>query len=337
MTKESPAQNADFLEKFGYRVYSGTSQSRKNRVWSMIIFEVKSTWARSTFGKVLLVIIAMFNLIGITVIAASSSVFVSELPEQERDEAIRDTLNNFVAEYVSFGDNYIQGGTEQIGLNINMELGILIMGLFAIAGSGLFADDKSGKVTEIYLSRLQKKEYVVAKIGSIIIYINLFLMLPLLIMGALNVQSISQTTHLEQWDFYLGIIVYSLCASLLLGLLILTFSIYAEKRQYASLGFFIFYLLTSIIGSILTEGGGVSNEFLLMISPSNLLMLMAYVCLGDFHLGLGYEWDENIQPFSLNDGSGLEWFHVIGVFLGLVIILSGILAYKINKLTTEEL
>ncbi|MHA2092661.1 MAG: hypothetical protein ACW98K_17585 [Candidatus Kariarchaeaceae archaeon] len=336
MTSESPAQNGDFLEKFGYRVYSGTAQSRKSRVWSMIIFEVKSTWARSTFGKVLLVIIAMFNLIAITAIAATSNVFVSELPETQRDEAIRDTLNNFVAEYVSFGDNYIQGGTQQIGLNINMELGILIMGLFAIAGSGLFADDKSGKVTEIYLSRLQKKEYVVAKIGSIIIYINLFLMLPLLIMGALNVQSIKQTTHFDQWDFYLGIILYSLAASLLLGLLILTFSIYAEKRQYASLGFFIFYLLTSIIGSILTEGG-VSNEFLLMISPSNLLMLLAYVCLGDFHLGLGYEWDENVQPFSLNDGSGLEWFHVIGVFLGLVIILSSILAYKINKLTTEEL
>ena len=86
-------------------------------------------------------------------------------------------------------------------------LGIFVISLFAIAGSGMFADDKQGKVIEIYLSRLQKREYVLGKIGAIMVYINLFLMIPLLITGGLYVQSFG-INHLSVLSYYFGIILH---------------------------------------------------------------------------------------------------------------------------------
>ena len=45
----------EYLEIFGYREYKGIRTSRLRRLLSIVEFEVRSTWSRSTFGKVLLV------------------------------------------------------------------------------------------------------------------------------------------------------------------------------------------------------------------------------------------------------------------------------------------
>jgi hypothetical protein len=67
------------------------------------------------------------------------------------------------------------------------------------------------------------------------------------------------------------------------------------------------------------------------------LALLAYICLGDFHLGLTYQYDGNIEPFLLDDGKGLEHYHVILTVVLIITLLSVFLAYKIRKMTTEEL
>ncbi|MHA2252129.1 MAG: hypothetical protein ACXAD7_17320 [Candidatus Kariarchaeaceae archaeon] len=323
----------EFLSRFGYRAFDGQISDRKTRILSLVIFEVKATWSRSTFGKVLLVILMVFNFIAITVSAVDPGLSGPEA----NDESIRNGLNRLIANYMNFGDSYVQPGIGSAGLNLNMNLGILLFALFAIAGSGFFADDKSGKVIEIYLSRLQKKEYVTGKVLAIMIYINFFVGLPLLIMGALNIQAIDQTSHLEQWDFYLGTILFSLLSSLILGMGILIFSILSEKRAYASLGFYMVFLIGSILGSGIYQSNE-DNEFLLLISPSTYLVLLAYLCLGDFDLGLGYQWDfGGIRPFLLDDGSGLEWWHLAVITIGLIALMASFLSFKIWKMTTEEL
>ncbi|MHA2252133.1 MAG: hypothetical protein ACXAD7_17340, partial [Candidatus Kariarchaeaceae archaeon] len=171
-------ENTEFLDRFGYRSFEGTINDRKSRIFSLIMFEVKSTWHRSTFGKVLLVILLVFNFFGITIAA-----MIGNMESESDTEAIRDVLHGFIASYLNFAEDYILPSASNMSFAISMNVGILIIALFAISGSGFFADDKSGKVVEIYLSRLQKKEYIIGKIGAILIYVNLFLLLPLLIMG----------------------------------------------------------------------------------------------------------------------------------------------------------
>ncbi|MHA2403495.1 MAG: hypothetical protein ACXADH_10935 [Candidatus Kariarchaeaceae archaeon] len=335
----------DYLQRFGYRLYEGETQGRKSRILSIIIFELKSTWHRSTFGKVLLIIILVINIIGLSFSAVVTNQIIENVEPSQKEEATRDVLHGFVANYLNFGggSESIQSGTIVQSFDLQFNIGILMIALFAIAGSGFFADDKQGKVIEIYLSRLQKREYVIGKITGIMLYINIFLGLPMLIGGILYVQAFDGISHFEAWDFYLGVIVYSFLVSLIVGLGVLCFSIILEKRQYASLGFFLLYILGSIIGLAVISDTGV-NEKLYLLSPSFFFALLAYVCFRDFNLGIstfeGFENDEpqiSYQNLYLDDGGGLEYWHILLVAFSLIFLMSAFLSYKIRKMTTEEL
>jgi len=331
MSEELSRENSDeYLEKFGYRSYNGPRQGRGSRVISSLEFELKGTWRKSTFGKVLLVILMVVNILMIFIFTAFpiDIIFASE----------RDTMNGFVANYARFGDAYISSSTDVSLGELGPNVGIFLIILFAIAGSGLFADDKNGKVIELYLARLTKREYILGKVGSILIYINLFILGPLLITSIIMIESFDGS-HFDFIGFYIGLIWFSLLFSLVLGLGILLLSALAEKRNYASLGFFLIFMLGSIFGQIVLELSP-DNEFYLLISPSNFLVLLSLVCLGDYDIGIGragFDGFGQRKQLLLNDGSGLEFYHVYGLAFAYIFIFASLLYLKIRKLTTEEL
>lgn len=324
----------EYLEKFGYRNYPGGRVDRKHRTFNLMRFEVFSTWDRSTFGKILLIITIIVNLF--SVIGATTIVNDADILGSFTEEQLKNALNRFVAMYLAIGDSpvVLPGIGEQFfGFSIN--IGILLVALFGIAGSGMFADDKEGNVIEIYLSKLRKREYVFGKIGAILVYTNLFIMLPILVVGYLYANSLG-FDHFEIIGYYLGIIGYSLAVTLILGLGILTLSILFEKRQYASLGFFLIYLLGSIFGGLIFTINQ-SNELLLLLSPETFLILLGYVCVGDTDLALRGDFGSSATVLNLSDGSGLENYHVLLLALLYIVSLSIIITYKIRKLSTEEL
>ena len=328
------SSSTDYLQKFTYRSYEGKFQPRWMRILHLIRFELVSTWRKSKFAKVIMVIILVFCLFG--VIGAATARLLDEEGEVIDDKkVIRNALNEAIANYLSM-DFFILSNSEGFyyGLGVTMQLGFFVIIVIGLAGSGFFADDKKGKVIEIYLSRLEKREYIAGKIGAIVIYINIFVLIPLLINGLLFVQALEED-HAEFLDFYLGIIAYSILCSIILGLFILVLSIVVEKRSYASLIFFLFFFFGTILGRIIAEND-MDNQFLLLISPSNFLVLLAYVCLGDYNLGVQKSEDEFIK-LNLNNGIGLEYWHVFFVAFLYIVIFSLILAYKIWKTTTEEL
>ncbi len=344
MTEEQKITNStDFLQKFGYRLYEGKIEPRWKRVLNLIHFELISTWRKSTFAKIMIIIIFTINFV-MFLNAANMARYTIETELTE--EMFREGLRSTVAGYLSMSKPIIISSPDgapspsDIGVNI----GLLLMIIFGIAGSGFFADDKYGKVIEIYLSRLQKRDYVLGKLGAIVLYINTFILLPLIVTCIYFVE-VSGRDHLEYLLLYFGIVLYSLLCSVILGLFILTLSIFVEKRSYASLIFVLVYLFGTLIGGIIAEDN-INNNFLLLISPANFLTLLAYVCLGDFKLGI----DPRGVPLSgliygtveifslhLNDGYGLEYWHVLLQAILLILFFSLILAYKIRKLTTEEL
>ncbi|MHA2272919.1 MAG: ABC transporter permease subunit [Candidatus Hodarchaeales archaeon] len=334
----------EYVEKFSYRTYDGTREPRWKRIWSLAWFELVSTWHKSTVGKVLLIIILALNLLVITITAAIFSADISGMSDAERSEEIAAILHGMAATYLEpaeFGDHNVVTSSQS---SFSFEIGFLIIGLFAIAGSGFFADDRQGKVMEIYLSRMQRVEYVAGKVGAILLYVNIFLTVPILIMGGLYIQAFG-ADHFDYLYFYAGVILYGILASLLIGLAILLLSSVVEKRMYASLGFYLLFILGTMFGQLIAEQDP-SNEFLLLVSPANFLELLGYVCLGDFELfitewvghGVGEEEDiYRYSPFSLNDGKGLEWVHILGATFALIIIMFLFLVFQLRRLTTESL
>ncbi|MFV2014036.1 MAG: ABC transporter permease [Candidatus Heimdallarchaeota archaeon] len=332
--------DTEYLEKFGYRQYEGIRTSRLRRILSIIEFEVRSTWSRSTFGKVLLVILMVMNLFIILFSSELINAFQSGYPGG-RQAYINDALHSFVSTYIGFMDTgYIIAGPEYQSFG-EPNLGFLLIALFAIAGSGLFADDKNGKVVEIYLSRITKKEYVIGKIGAILTYINLFLMIPIMVVVTLMLQSWGEP-QIQYWELYLRIIWFSFLYSLVIGMIILFLSSILEKRNYASLAFFLIYLVGSIF-SLEAIQSNPSNEFLILISPDYFLALLAYVALGDYDLGFGgavMHGDSDssgVNGLNLNDGAGLEYWHIYGITFAIIALFVPLLSWKINRLTTEEL
>ncbi len=326
---EDQTNSTEYLQKFTYRSYDGKFQPRWMRVLYLIRFELISTWRKSKFAKVLMIIILTFNFFAILGAAMLKGI--------DDDIIIRDALNASIASYLAIDSSFILSNSEGLyyGLGMGMGLGILVLIVIGLAGSGFFADDKRGKVIEIYLSRLEKREYITGKVGAIVVYINIFVLIPLLLTGMLFVQSLEKD-HADFLHFYLGIITYSILCSIILGLFILVLSIFVEKRAYASLIFFLYFFFGTIIGNMIAEDH-MYNEFLFLISPSNFLVLLAYVCLGDYDLGVYNENTDKVVKLNLDNGIGLEYWHVFLQAFLIILILSLILAYKIWKTTTEEL
>ncbi|MFX1442769.1 MAG: hypothetical protein ACFFHV_05090 [Promethearchaeota archaeon] len=322
----------DYLQKFTYRLYDGKFQPRWMRVLYLIRFELISTWRKSKFAKYLMVVILVFSFFSILGAARLRSI---EIEDGEGKVVVRDALNESIASYFAINLSFILSNPDGITYGLGRGLGMLLLIVIGLAGSGFFADDKYGKVIEIYLSRLEKREYLVGKVGAIVIYINIFVLIPLIITGVLFVQSLEKD-HEKFIDFYTGIILYSVLCSIILGLFILVLSIFVEKRAYASLIFFLVFLFGNIIGIAIVYDN-LDNEFLLLVSPTNFLVLLAYVCLGDYDLGV---WDAKKEKYiglNLNNGIGLEYWHVFLQAFLLILVFSLILAYKIWKTTTEEL
>ncbi len=316
---------ADYIERFGYRRYEGKLVPRWKRIVNLVRFELTSTWYKSTFGKVLLIIILIMGFMGVTFAATSLSIIAEEYETpEEKEQILEGILNGHVGSSLSISHS-IAANKTFTGAG-SFFLGFLLIALFAIVGSGLIADDNQGQVLGLYLSKIQRNEYIMAKFLSIVLYINFFLTIPLLILGALYVQGL-EFEHIDYFNYYAGIILYGLLSSLFIGAAVLFFSSVAEKRNYASLAFFLTYLISSMFGSIVWSISP-SNEYLLLISPSNLLSALAYICLGDYEV-----WSHvTDKKIFLNDGSGLEFFHIFGTVCFLIIALFFLLILQMKRL-----
>ncbi|MFX1512798.1 MAG: hypothetical protein ACFFCQ_09450 [Promethearchaeota archaeon] len=334
----------EYVERFGYRKYEGKIEARWKRIWNLARFELINTWHKSTFGKVILIVLIIVNFFSITV----DALIIAQVEKSEFiywNQMINASLRDFVARYYALG---LLFGMAVIRIDVPDEqfvplgmtgifffLGFLLIGLISISGSGIFADDRQGKVIEIYLSKLQTSEYVIGKILAIFLYINFFTTLPLFSLGVFYVQALGET-HLDFLDYYVGILLSGILNSLLLSLFILIFSIMAEKRSFASLGFFLSYLMFTLFGGIIYQvqvnTQDSPNEFLYLLSPSTFCALVTYSCFRTYELKIGHD-----TLLDLNDGSGLDFYHIFGLSFLLIMLMTLFLLYRVKRMTTEEL
>jgi len=334
MTEDQKVSNStDYLQRFGYRLYEGKIEARWKRVLNLMIFEFKSSWLKGTFAKIMMIIIFVINFMVLLQVARAGSLQV----ETTLGEIFfRDGLHSTIANYMGFPNTPIISNPDGFSSpsDIGATIGIFLMIIFGLTGSGFFADDKSGKVIEIYLSRLRKREYFLGKFGAITLYINIFILVPLMVTCVYLVE-VTNRDHLDYLNLYFGLVLFSLLSSIILGLFILTLSILVEKRAYASLIFVLVYIFGTLIGGLIAENNIHNNKFTLLLSPANFFALLAYVCLGDYELGV-HSGTEFLR-LGLNDGYSLEYWHVLLQAFIIILVFSLILVYKLQKMTTEEL
>ncbi len=63
------------LREFGYRSYSGSKKSRLFRLWAMSTFDIVEGWKRSRFAKILVLVLAFWQIVSILIYAILFSAF----------------------------------------------------------------------------------------------------------------------------------------------------------------------------------------------------------------------------------------------------------------------
>ncbi|OLS26706.1 MAG: hypothetical protein HeimC3_08080 [Candidatus Heimdallarchaeota archaeon LC_3] len=326
--------STEYVEKFGYRKYTGRTNSRLKRVFNLAWFEMSSTWRKSTFGKVLLIIILIINFFSLLALVTISP-FLAESSELEKLEYVRRELSNIISYYLSIGNQSFKPEGLGFGFTISINIGFLLIPLLGIAGSGMFADDKQGHLVEIYLSKLRRSEYAMGKIGAIFLYNNIIITLPMILISFMYVQGFGED-HFKFLDLYVLIIIFGFISSLFLGMFILVLSIVVEKRSYASLSFFLLYFLGSIFGQLVYQLNR-SNEYLLLIPSATFFVLLGFSIMGMWDLEQTEFFGIITDKLNLNDGQGLEFYHFWFTAIFLTIILSLFLYIRLRRLTTKEL
>ena len=331
-TEQTP-DNFEFVKKFSYRDYEGPRTSRMSRIFSIATFEVVNTWKKSTLGKIILGFVVFLNVFQILILTQVANITVTD----KHEYAIQAVFKTAV-DYLSINSVNPILPSDNTVVSFSFNIGFLIIALLAIAGSGFFADDRQGKVVEIYLSRMKRGDYALGKVIGMFLYCSVFITVPFLVISIYQVQSLGQ----NQFDFlgiYLSLLISGSIISGIFTIFTLILSSLVEKRAYASLSFFIGYILIDSLSQSFYLSDP-SNQMLLLLVPSYVISLLIYTVGGHFNLGYrpgGVFGGGPIEPLVLNDGIGLEWFHVIGVVLIVFIIGLLFLLYKIHRITTNEI
>lgn len=330
---DSTNDNFEFVQKFSYRTFQGQRTGRLSRIFSLASFEMINTWRKSTIGKILLGL-ALFLNVFVAVIV------VSVIPSQNiqnKTEFVHNMVFRYVTDYLSVFTSIIVPSTDLgslISLNLGI-MGILIIGLLAIAGSGFFADDKQGKVIELYLSRMRREDYAIGKIFGMFFYTNLFITMPMLILSVWLVQGLGQN-QVDYIGVYLGIVIAGAIISFIFTLFTLILSSLVDKRAYASLSFFIGYFLYDLLSRGFYASDP-SNQFLLLVVPTYVISLLIFILAGQFSVYVINPTSGSLEPLLLNNGVGLEWWHVLLVVFLVILVGVSFLLFKIHRMTTNEL
>ncbi|MFX0063134.1 MAG: ABC transporter permease subunit [Candidatus Hermodarchaeota archaeon] len=110
------------LREFGYRSYSGSKKSRIFRLWAMSTFDIVEAWKRSRFAKILVVVLAFWQIFMILIYAVLFSAFagaglqastVAIIDEIELPGGVNDVK-------VSFGHYYLGRNTGLLVLDSSL-------------------------------------------------------------------------------------------------------------------------------------------------------------------------------------------------------------------------
>lgn len=158
---------------------------------------------------------------------------------------------------------------------------IIMLIVVVMMGAGLISDDLKYKVFEIYNSKIDRTEYLLGKYGALLIFGNLFYTLPCIIEWILLVIGIGGAVDiLSALPVLFGVILFTELLTMVLSSIILIFSSITQRRLYAGLFAFLFFLSSTIVIQSLS-GQGDSFKPIMYLDFFTVISVFSYMLAGE--------------------------------------------------------
>ncbi|MFX1516985.1 MAG: hypothetical protein ACFFC6_11780 [Promethearchaeota archaeon] len=265
-----------YVRKFKFRPYEGTYRGRFWRIWTVAWFNMTHQWHRSRIFKILiiftlfiLIVPNMFLMMGINELLRVYTA--NEILENHLWDTVRD-FARFRVMIVSPEETDL---TFDTGYAIIMLIGVVMM------GAGLISDDLKYKVSEIYDSKVDRSDYLLGKYGALIIFGNLFYTFPCVLEWFLLVIGIGGSIDiLAALPVLFGVILFTEILTLVLSSIILVFSTLTQRRLYAGLFAFLFFLSSTIVVQSLS-GQAKGFEAIMYLDFFTVISVFSYILAGE--------------------------------------------------------
>jgi hypothetical protein len=235
-----------YVEKFKFRPYDGSRRGRLWRMWNVAWFNMTHQWHRSRVLKILVVfIIFILILSNLSLFTGIDLLLETKTANEVLEDHLWGTIRNFVRFQTMIASPDEVDPVFDTGYSIFMLIGLILM------GAGLVSDDLRYKVMEIYDSKIERSEYLIGKYGALIIFGNILFTLPCILEWILAVIGIKGVDIVAALPLLFGVIIFTETLILVLTSFILTFSSLTQKRLYAGLLTFGFFLVIANIRSAL--------------------------------------------------------------------------------------
>ncbi|MFX0151721.1 MAG: hypothetical protein ACFFAJ_13115 [Candidatus Hodarchaeota archaeon] len=298
-----------FVEKFHFRPYDGFRRRRLWRLWSIAWFNLTHQWHRSRVLKIVIALILLILLLSnLTLLTGIDWLLETKTANEILEDHVWGTIRNFVRFQVMIASPNEVNPVFDTGYSIIMLIGLIIF------GAGLISDDLMNKVMEVYDSRISRNEYLIGKYGALILFGNILFTLPCILEWILAAVGINGVDIIAALPILLGVIVFTEVLILVLTSFILTFSSLTQRRLYAGLFTFLFFLAIATIRSALV-GSPETFSPIMYLDFFTVLSVFSFMLQGEKEV-IYYDTTISGANFSLSlDLTGLAGILIIPMIL----------------------
>jgi hypothetical protein len=264
-----------YVKTLKFRPYDGSRRGRFWRVFHIAWFNTTHQWYRS---RVLKLVIAFIFFILILSNLGLLTGINAQLETKTANEVLEDhlwgTIRNFVRFQVMVTSPDETDPVFDTGYSFIMLIGLIIM------GSGLISDDMRNKVMEVYDAKIDRGVYLLGKYGALIIFGNMLFTIPCILEWLLVVVGIRGVDIVAALPLLFGVIIFTEVLILVLTSFILTFSSLTQKRLYAGLFVFLFFLVIANVRSALVGPTEVFSP-LIYLDFFTVLSILSFIFQGE--------------------------------------------------------
>jgi ABC-type transport system involved in multi-copper enzyme maturation permease subunit len=313
-----------YVEKFHFRPYDGSRRGRLWRLWIIAWFNMTHQWHRSRVLKIVVAFILLILILSnLTLLTGINMLLETNTANEILEDHLWGTIRNFVRFQVMITSPDEVDPVFDTGYSIIMLIGLIMM------GSGLISDDLRHKVMEVYDSKISRSEYLIGKYGALILFGNILFTLPCILEWILAVIGINGVDIIAALPILLGVIIFTEVLIFVLTSFILTFSSLTQKRLYAGLFTFLFFLAISTIRSALV-GSPETFSPLMYLDFFTVLSVFSFMLQGEKTV-IYYDTTVTGIDFSLPfDLTGLAGILVIPMILFFIIASLSICSFQLT-------
>jgi len=315
--------NSAYVRKFSFRPFSGLRRGRIYRIWTASWHWWISEWRRSRTVKVLFGFLIFSFVITNLFLLATKDLMLAADPTLTPNGLLETTIKDLVRSIISFQGSFHMGSSgpgEGRGMSIG-GLSIFVLIIVVLIGSGLISDDLSNQTIEVYYSKMEKYEYLIAKIGAFMLAGTTLIAIPFILEFILLLVGIGNVDIAQALPVLIFVIAFTQLIVITYGVVLLAFSSLSKRRLYTGLStFMMFFLISMIIPSLAIENGEVG--FPILFDILSLLIMISYLWEGVTNIQFSNFRDTFI--LDLQNGLGVEaWmvYAMLGfvIFVGLAI------------------